>query len=164
MRRISTVLVLTAALLALSGTAAAGDSGRRIAVSAGAFNFSKSETVAEAGLELRVPLSRFGLYGAGGFNATEDSSYWAWAGVQRPVPVGRRWAVVPGFGVALYEEGDGKDLGGVVEFRSSLEVALELGRRAQLGVMVYHLSNAGLYDLNPGSNSAVLVLSFPVGR
>ena len=37
------------------------------------------------------------------------------------------WRLTPGFAVSIYEEGsEGKDLGGPVEFRSSLELSRRL--------------------------------------
>jgi hypothetical protein len=66
---------------------------------------------------------------------------------------------VPFTGAGLYEEGDGKDLGGPVEFRSGLEVAVRAGARWWVGLSYYHLSNAVLYDRNPGEESLVLVVS-----
>ena len=78
-------------------------------------------------------------------------------------PVAERTDGNPGFAVSLYEEGStGKDLGGPVEFRSSLEFARRFAGGSSLGLAVYHLSNAGIYDDNPGSNSVILSWAFPV--
>ena len=68
--------------------------------------------------------------------------------------------VTPQFAVSLYEQGDGRDLGGVVEFRSGLEVAYAFAKGPRVGVLFYHLSNGDFYDFNPGSNSFVVTLSF----
>ena len=75
-------------------------------------------------------------------------------------PWSERWRVVPFLGVGIYEEGDGKDLGGPVEFRSGVEVSYRVGRRWWLGATLYHLSNGVLYDSNPGEESLALTLSW----
>ena len=46
-------------------------------------------------------------------------------------------------------------LGGHFHFRSGLEASYRLGRRQRLGLLFYHLSNAGLRELNPGEESLV---------
>ena len=52
----------------------------------------------------------------------------------------------------------GPFLGGDLEART--EVAREIGSGRRLGAGFYHISNAIIYDLNPGSNSLLLALSF----
>ncbi len=106
----------------------------------------------------RPPLG-WPLEWVGGLAGTDDGAYWAYAGTAYDWLRGR-WHVRPGFAVGLWERGDGKDLGGLVEFRSSIELAFEASERLRLGLLFYHLSNAGLYDRNPGSNSVVLVATF----
>ena len=68
--------------------------------------------------------------------------------------------MTPQFAVTLYEDGDGKDLGGPLEFRSGLEVAYDFARGPTVGLLFYHLSNGDFYDFNPGSNSLVLTVAF----
>ena len=64
---------------------------------------------------------------------------------------------------AGYFEGNGKDLGHVFEIRSALEVAYRFDDRSRLGVMFYHISNAGLGDdKNPGAEALTLSYSFPL--
>lgn len=75
----------------------------------------------------------------------------------------RRWRLVGYTGVGHYRPGDdeeGRELGGPVEFRSGLELSRRLGERSWLGLSFDHLSNAVLYDRNPGSESLVLVWSW----
>ncbi|MEH6579793.1 MAG: acyloxyacyl hydrolase, partial [Amphritea sp.] len=61
---------------------------------------------------------------------------------------------------SLYEKGSSTDLGSDIEFRTGLELAYKLNPNSHLGVGVYHLSNAGLDDRNPGSDSLILSYSF----
>ena len=43
--------------------------------------------------------------------------------------------------------------------KGDLELAYRLPGEARLGLCVYHLSNGGIYHLNPGSESLVLTYS-----
>lgn len=151
-----------ALLAVLCATAPAA--GASWTLSGGVFNFNKTPTALEAGVELRHPLRVWGLDGAAGVSASENSSVWAHVGVRREVGIGGRWRLAPGFGVAFYSRGDGKDLGSSSHFRSSLELSRELPSGHRLGVAVYHLSNAGLDELNPGSNSAIVTYTVPFGE
>ncbi len=137
----------------------AAEEGRSWRVYAGTFNFDQEITDTEAGFELRFPSPWRGLSWVGGVAGTEEGSFWAYGGAQYAWHFTERWAIGPGFAVSLYEQGDGKDLGGVVEFRSNLELSTALTAKSRLALAVYHLSNAGLYEDNPGSNSLVLAWS-----
>ena len=110
-------------------------------------------------MELRGPLRWWKLDVAGGLAVTEEESFVGYVGLRRDFRANDRWVVAPGFGFAFYEQGDGKDLGGNFQFRSALDLAYRLTPRARLGLTVYHLSNAGIEDFNPGSNSLVLTYS-----
>ena len=136
------------------------------AISAGVLEFGESEAAVEAGIELRLSQVRllggesWELSPAFGLMATEDRSFYGYGGFRFNFEVGDDWVVTLHTGAGLYEEGEGKNLGGTVEFRSGLEIVrlLASGRRA--GLNLYHLSNAVLYDRNPGSNSLVVVFGF----
>ena len=126
---------------------------------------SEDEQPIELGVEFRwkeieIPgmPDRLSLRPAAGIAGTEDGNAWVYGGLRLDVALGK-WVVTPQFSISLYEDGDGKDLGGVIEFRSGLEVAYRFDK-ARVGVLFYHLSNADLYDQNPGSNSLVLTVAF----
>jgi hypothetical protein len=53
----------------------------------------------------------------------------------------------------LYHEGDGKDLGHMLEFKSEVQLSFDLSKNTELGFSYNHLSNASLGDKNPGANS-----------
>ena len=69
--------------------------------------------------------------------------------------------LTPSFAVGGYLDGDGKDLGHTIEFRSALEIAYQFRDRHRLGLMFYHLSNASLADNNPGTEVLSLSYSIP---
>ncbi len=157
MNRMNRIAWVFALWVSVAGAATAGAGDGSLGVSVGVFNFNKTPTALEAGLELSRAPRAFGLAPVLGVAGTGDGSFWVYGGLRRDFSLTSTWWLSPGFGIALYAEGDGKDLGGLVEFRSSLELAVDVGQRSRIGVLIYHLSNAGFYDLNPGSNSAVLV-------
>ena len=61
--------------------------------------------------------------------------------------------VTPSFTPGLYSQGDGKDLGHMVEFKSEVQISLDLPKESQFGFSYNHISNASLGDKNPGANS-----------
>ena len=135
---------------------------RSLAFSAGAFNFNKSGTVLEGGVEYRAPINVWKLAAAGGVTVNLDGAFYGFGGLRRDFRLGGPWIITPAFGIALYEKGGGKDLGGLIEFRSAIEIGREWANRHRLALVLYHLSNAGLYDLNPGINSLIVTYSLPL--
>ena len=89
--------------------------------------------------------------------ANGDGGAFAFAGLKRDYAIGRNWGVSLGFGAGLWHQGDGLDLGGPLEFRTSLEIFAEVSPRSRLALLFYHLSNADIYEENEGANSIVLL-------
>lgn len=156
----ASTLGLLLALVPLAPSPAAADGTKWMAY-AGRWGVGKDGTASEIGFELQRPFRDTGFDIVGGFAGTEDEAFWAYAGTAWNWQPQERWLVRPGFAISVFDNGDGKDLGGPIEFRSSLEATLRVRRNLRLGLLVYHLSNAGFYDLNPGSNSVVFVVAFP---
>lgn len=97
----------------------------------------------------------------GGF-ATSDASLYGYFGFLMDIYFGRRWVLTPNTAVGAYSEGDGEDLGHVIEFRSGFELAYRFDDRSRLGVAVHHLSNASIGDENPGTETALIYYSIPL--
>ena len=87
-----------------------------------------------------------------GFMFTADSAAYLYTGVQAQYSLGAL-NIIPSFTPGLYSQGDGKDLGHLLEFKSEVQISLELFQNTQLGLSYNHLSNASLGDKNPGANS-----------
>ena len=83
---------------------------------------------------------------------TADNAAYVYTGVQVQYKMGKL-DITPSFTPGLYNEGNGKDLGHVVEFKSEVQVSLNLFENSQLGMSYNHISNASLGDKNPGANS-----------
>ena len=83
---------------------------------------------------------------------TADNAAYIYTGVQAQYKMGKL-NIVPSFTPGIYNEGDGKDLGHPIEFKSELQVSLDIFSNSELGFSYNHLSNASLGDKNPGANS-----------
>lgn len=135
-----------------------------VVVSAGTFNVFDADTRAEAGLEADCAPVRLGwlprwfppLTPAAGAMANADGALYVYAGLRADMPLAKPWELSIQFAPGLYRPGNGFDLGGAVEFRSGIELSRGIGERGRLGLLLFHLSNAGIYTHNPGSESVVL--------
>ena len=87
----------------------------------------------------------------GGF-ITENYAVYIYTGFEWNVDMGAL-TFTPSFAPGLYHEGDGKDLGHVLEFKSEIQFSYELSNDTSIGFSYNHLSNASLGDKNPGANS-----------
>ena len=87
-----------------------------------------------------------------GFMFTADSATYLYTGVQAQYSLGEL-NIIPSFTPGFYSQGDGKDLGHLLEFKSEVQISLNLFQNSQLGFSYNHLSNASLGDKNPGANS-----------
>ena len=83
---------------------------------------------------------------------TADNAGYFYTGVQAQYKIGEL-NFTPSFTPGLYHEGDGKDLGHVIEFKTELQISLETSETSQFGFSYNHISNASLGDKNPGANS-----------
>ena len=87
-----------------------------------------------------------------GFMMTGDSASYLYTGVQAQYKFGSI-NFVPSFTPGLYNEGDGKDLGHILEFKSEVQLSLDVSGNSEVGFSYNHISNASLGDKNPGANS-----------
>ena len=83
---------------------------------------------------------------------TEDNSTMAYLGAKIDYNLGM-FVISPSFTPGFYSKGDGKDLGNVLEFKSQVNIGLDLGKSSNLSLGYNHISNASLGDKNPGANS-----------
>ena len=87
-----------------------------------------------------------------GFMMTADSASYFYTGVQAEYKIGKL-NLTPSFSPGIYSMGDGKDLGSPLEFKSELQLSVDLLPGTKLGYSHSHLSNADLGDKNPGADS-----------
>ena len=87
----------------------------------------------------------------GGF-LTENSAAYLYTGVQAEYELGFL-KITPSFAPGYYHEGNGKDLGSPLEFKSEVQMSFNLSDTTHIGMSYNHISNASLGDKNPGANS-----------
>ena len=87
-----------------------------------------------------------------GLLITADNAGYIYTGVQAQYKLGAI-NFTPSFTPGLYHEGNGKDLGHIIEFKSELQISLNLSKSTEFGFSYNHISNASLGDKNPGANS-----------
>tara|TARA_B100000767_G_C19443086_1_gene400835 strand:+ start:109 stop:582 length:474 start_codon:yes stop_codon:yes gene_type:complete len=92
----------------------------------------------------------------GGF-ITENSAAYVYSGIEWNIDIGS-FEFTPSFAPGLYHKGDGKDLGHVLEFKTEVQLSLNLSENTKFGVSYNHISNASLGDKNPGANSYIFNL------
>ena len=83
---------------------------------------------------------------------TADNATYFYTGVQAQYKIGAI-NLTPSFTPGYYNQGDGKDLGHALEFKSEVQLSLDLPKDSQFGFSYNHLSNASLGKKNPGANS-----------
>ena len=93
----------------------------------------------------------------GGF-VTDKSSIYLYTGVQAEYEIGPL-NVVPSFAPGYYEEGDGKDLGMALEFKSELKFSFDIFEDSKIGYSYSHISNNDWGDINPGVDNQAISFS-----
>ena len=83
---------------------------------------------------------------------TDANATYLYTGVQAQYKIGAI-DITPSFAPGYYNEGNGKDLGHAIEFKSEVQLSLELPKQSKIGFSYNHLSNASMGDKNPGANS-----------
>ena len=83
---------------------------------------------------------------------TKDKATYIYTGVEANYYLGKL-SVTPSFTPGYYRQGDGKDLGYPLEFKSEVQLGFDFTEGTNLGMSYNHVSNASLGDKNPGANS-----------
>lgn len=138
-----------------------------IVVSAGQFNTLEEDASYETGWEARfaprriAKLPRFvpDLLPVVGGVATSQGTLYVYGGFRLELPLGAAWRVGLQEAAGLYYQDFGRYLGGSLEFRSGIEISRWIGKGSRVGLLLYHLSNAGVYGRNPGTESLVVTFT-----
>ncbi len=89
---------------------------------------------------------------------TDTGSAYLYTGVQGQYNLGPV-KLLPSFAPGYYEKGDGKDMGGVLEFKSEIKIGLDLFENSNLGYTYSHISNNDWGDVNPGADNQSITFS-----
>ena len=93
----------------------------------------------------------------GGF-ITENSAAYVYTGVEWNYQINDKLKFTPSFAPGLYHEGDGKDLGHALEFKTEVQASYSISNSTSIGMSYNHISNASLGKKNPGANSYIFNL------
>jgi lipid A 3-O-deacylase len=97
-----------------------------------------------------------------GVSGTTDGAIYGYAGLKTDLYLSDHLVLMPNVAVGAFAEGDGKDLGSTVEFRSGVELAWRFEDRSRLGLAFHHISNASIGDTNPGVEILSINYSLPI--
>lgn len=138
-----------------------GDGDGTLEFGGGIFNYDNGDAGTSAAVKLEYRFGRkLGFVGpALGIVANDDGGVIGYGGLYADLALWRL-VLTPLFGVGAYHEGSGKDLGGTLEFRSSLGLFYALPKGGRIGASAAHVSNADLHDENPGENDFFLSYVF----
>lgn len=137
----------------------AADMGRA-SLSMGLAGIGNETALAESRFEYRFHKRFFTIVSPiTGVMLFSDGSNYLYAGFNLVDYFGRRLMVSPNFAVGAFQNGSKKNLGGILEFRSGLEVGYQIIDKLMVGVAFHHISNASIYDRNPGTETLSLILT-----
>jgi lipid A 3-O-deacylase len=162
--RISAVRIAAAGALLLSPAAAYADDPPFLTVGLGWYDVNRQvDEATEFRAEYRHDKKIWIVKPFAGVMGTTDGAVYGYGGFLTDIFFGRRIVLTPSLAAGYYSDGNGRDLGHAIEFRSSIELAYRFDDRSRLGIAFYHLSNAHLGDTNPGTEILGVVYSIPLG-
>ena len=141
----------------------------QLSVYAGAFDFLRTRhRTFEMGMEYQFspnwksPFDFLEFRPLLGVMANAKKSAYLYGGINFDLFLIHHFVISPGFAAGWYGQGDGKNLGFPIEFRTGAEVSWQFDDEGRLGLHFYHLSNAGLGKKNHGSESIVFLYDIPI--
>jgi lipid A 3-O-deacylase len=97
-----------------------------------------------------------------GLVANTRGGLFGYAGLYSDMSYGKLY-FTPQLAMGGYHEGNSSDLGGVFQFRMSVDLAYRFDNGHRLGVRAAHISNADIHERNPGEEELLLTYSFSLG-
>lgn len=129
---------------------------------AGAFDFDDDDVAAAINAEFRFGRKLLVIGPALGLLANSDGGIFGYAAGYIDLSWGPVY-LTPTLGFGGYRQGSSKDLGGVFQFRQTLELTWRFEGGSRLGIRAAHISNAGIHDDNPGTEELYLTYAIPFG-
>jgi hypothetical protein len=168
MKRFALLVALVCAVLFTAGERAAAqvalnDTPAVLSGGVGWYDFKlQDDEAVDFRLEYRHGDDFLWLKPWGGLEVTSDGSVWGGVGVLVDITFFDSVVLTGSFAPGLYEDGSGKDLGHVVEFRSQVELGYQFENQSRLSLAFSHISNAHLGDDNPGTEVLNLYYHLPL--
>ena len=117
------------------------------------------DALGEIAAEYRFPEQRYHLQPILGFSYYEGGSFFAYAGLRYEWTLSDRWYLAPSLSAGGLRT-NSVDLGpGGFNFRSAIELGYRINDDSNIALRLYHLSNAGIEERNPGIESLTLSYS-----
>ena len=156
------LLLAAVALIALSPVTAKADESM-IGVGVGYYDIFDEDEAVDVRVEYRAGTPCFWeIKPFAAAHITTDGALYGLGGLYADFELSPEWTLTPSLGAGLYSDGDGKDLGHVVEFRSQLELGYNFQNGSRVTGGLAHISNAGLDSRNPGTEILSLNYYFPL--
>jgi hypothetical protein len=159
-------LLTVLAIFFLSPNLSAEMANKNIEVYTGQFDITDKEgddKTSLFGLEHRNPnLFRNTLLGkiapvTGAFVTGKGAAY-IYTGIEGKYQIGPI-KFSPGFAPGFYEQGSGKKMGDVLEFKSELKIGLDIFGDSKIGYTYSHISNNDWGTVNPGADNQSITFS-----
>ncbi len=162
MKRLAASLLATAAVFSASSAAMAASA----TVYGGLFDVFDTKDKWMGGAEYNFDYIWKNLRPSVGGFMTDQHSYYLYGNVAYDffLTDAHSWHLTPDFGAGYYNHGDGKDLGGGFEFREGVTAGYKFEDGQRLGLALHHLSNASIYDRNPGVETLTVRYTLPFGQ
>ncbi len=120
-----------------------------------------------------TPLESYGLisyrpslkiyeYGIWGSFACTNREFYLSGGILQDFYLLENLVLTPKFGLGIYMNNNGYDLGSPLEFCPTIQLSYEMDNKSRIGLRFVHVSNAELGDVNPGANAVSIIYSFPI--
>lgn len=166
------LVILTLILTALPGANASADQNKSIPNVA-----MLNLTVGQVGIadDINEPLrfgveyrfssfSKWSIIPALGYARASNGASYLYSDLRLDIWLNNRWLLIPSFGLGAFDDSDEIQLGNKLEFRSGVELAYRFYKQYRIGLAVFHLSNGGLSDQNPGTEALVVSLCIPLSN
>jgi hypothetical protein len=138
-----------------------GNEADNLLLGAGAFDL-RDRTAAAGTIEYRFGRKVFVAGLSLGLMANVDGGLYGYVGTYSDLSY-KRIYFTPQIAMGGYHEGDSTNLGGVYQFRLSLDVAYRFDNGHRVGLRGAHISNGGVNEENPGEEELFLTYSVPFG-
>ena len=136
-----------------------GNEADNLLLGAGLFDL-RDDTSGAGTVEYRFGRKVFVVGLALGLMANTDGGLFGYVGAYADLSY-KKLYVTPQLAMGGYGEGGGQDLGGVFQFRESIDLAYRFNNGHRLGIRAAHISNASIHDSNPGEEELVADLLVP---
>ena len=151
----------TTAFVHLGPIVVHGNEADNLLLGAGVFDL-RHDSSAAGTIEYRFGRKVFVLGLTLGLMANTEGGLFGYVGTYGDLSY-KKFYVTPQLAMGGYHEGSSQGLGGVFQFRQSIDLAYRFDSGHRLGIRAAHISNAGIHDNNPGEEEVLLTYSFPLG-